>query len=93
MSLALLTLCLPLLPLSHFKPTLVTFFVAWEVSSAARAARDKKPPVTIGSRGPEDRGFDRQQAMPHLKQADNKANRRLHRFNIMLRGKPQTQQL
>jgi hypothetical protein len=64
------------------------------VSSAARAARDKKAPVTLGSRGPEDNGFDRQQQVPIYKQADNKANRRLQRFNnILLRGKPLTQLL
>jgi hypothetical protein len=72
----------------------LTTSAGWEVASAARAARDKTAPVTLGSRGPEDRGFDRQQQMSIYKQADNKANRRLHRFNnILLRGKPLTQLL
>jgi hypothetical protein len=79
---------MPLLPASPAKPP-----AGWEVSSAARAARDKKPPVTLGSRDPEDNGFDRQQQVPIYAQGDNKANRRLHRHYVLLRGKPLTQLL
>ncbi|WIA41683.1 hypothetical protein OEZ86_009030 [Tetradesmus obliquus] len=65
----------------------------WEVSSAARAARDKKPPVTLGSRTPEDNGFDRQEAIPIHSQTESKANRRLHRHFVLLRGNPHMQLL
>lgn len=66
----------------------------WEISSAARAARDKTPPVTLGSRSPEDKGYDRQQQVPIFQKPDSKANRKLHRhYNVLLRGKPLMQLL
>ncbi|KAF6250367.1 hypothetical protein COO60DRAFT_881517 [Scenedesmus sp. NREL 46B-D3] len=58
-----------------------------EVASAARAARSKTAPVTIGSRGPGDAGYERQQRMHAFRRSDRRTNRRLHRHSMLLRGK------
>lgn len=89
------SLCLTLCALSLHCPPICQLAnsAGWEVSSAARAARDKKPPVTLGSRTPEDNGFDRQEAIPIHSQTESKANRRLHRHFMLLRGNPHMQLL